>query len=178
MLNDNIKNLRKAKGLSQDELASKLNVVRQTISKWEKGLSVPDSEMLVTIAETLGTTVNVLLGETVEPDVSTELKIIANKLEFINEHIVKQNESRRKAWRVVFTITTIFSATVLLIALIGCVFFISVTSDLTASTSVIGGADGSTTVFVSSTGFNPLPITIAGIVAIVSVIGLYKNRKK
>ena len=58
MLNDNIKNLRKAKGLSQDELAIKLNVVRQTISKWEKGLSVPDSEMLLTIAEALGTTVN------------------------------------------------------------------------------------------------------------------------
>ena len=103
MLSDNIKNLRKAKGLSQDELAIKLNVVRQTISKWEKGLSVPDSEMLLTIAEELGTTVNALLGETIEPDVCTELKVIANKLEVINEHIVKQNESRRKAWRVVFT---------------------------------------------------------------------------
>lgn len=41
MLNENIKNLRKAKGLSQEELAIKLNVVRQTVSKWEKGLSVP-----------------------------------------------------------------------------------------------------------------------------------------
>lgn len=39
MLNENIKNLRKAKGLSQEELAVKLNVVRQTVSKWEKGVS-------------------------------------------------------------------------------------------------------------------------------------------
>lgn len=39
MLNENIKNLRKAKGLSQEELAIKLNVVRQTVSKWEKGVS-------------------------------------------------------------------------------------------------------------------------------------------
>ena len=39
MLNENIKNLRKSKGLSQEELAIKLNVVRQTISKWEKGVS-------------------------------------------------------------------------------------------------------------------------------------------
>ena len=39
MLNENIKNLRKAKGLSQEELANRLNVVRQTISKWEKGVS-------------------------------------------------------------------------------------------------------------------------------------------
>ena len=51
MLNENIRNLRKAKGLSQEELAIKLNVVRQTVSKWEKGLSVPDSSMVVLLAE-------------------------------------------------------------------------------------------------------------------------------
>lgn len=39
MLNENIRNLRKSKGLSQEELAVRLNVVRQTISKWEKGVS-------------------------------------------------------------------------------------------------------------------------------------------
>ena len=42
MLKDNLKLARKAKGLSQEELAIKLNVVRQTISKWKQGLSVPD----------------------------------------------------------------------------------------------------------------------------------------
>lgn len=50
MLNKNIKALRKAKGLSQEELAIKLNVVRQTVSKWEKGLSVPDAGMVIQIA--------------------------------------------------------------------------------------------------------------------------------
>ncbi len=45
MLNENIKALRKSKGLSQQELAVKLNVVRQTVSKWEQGLSVPDSDV-------------------------------------------------------------------------------------------------------------------------------------
>ena len=49
MLNENIKAIRKSKGLSQQELAIKLNVVRQTISKWEQGLSVPDSDMLISI---------------------------------------------------------------------------------------------------------------------------------
>lgn len=49
MLKDNIKIIRKSKGLSQEELAIKLNVVRQTISKWEQGLSVPDSELLVSL---------------------------------------------------------------------------------------------------------------------------------
>ena len=47
MLNENIKAIRKSKGLSQQELAVKLNVVRQTVSKWEQGLSVPDSDMLI-----------------------------------------------------------------------------------------------------------------------------------
>lgn len=63
MLNENLKAVRKSKGLSQEELAIKLNVVRQTISKWEKGLSVPDSEMLIKISDVLETPVSVLLGE-------------------------------------------------------------------------------------------------------------------
>ena len=53
MLKENIKSIRKSRGLSQEELAIKLNVVRQTISKWEQGLSVPDSEMLISISEVL-----------------------------------------------------------------------------------------------------------------------------
>ena len=55
MLNENIQSIRKSKGLSQEELAIKLNVVRQTVSKWERGLSVPDSEMLINISEILET---------------------------------------------------------------------------------------------------------------------------
>ena len=65
MLNENIKTIRKSKGLSQDELAIKLNVVRQTVSKWERGLSIPDSEMLITLSEILETPVSILSGENV-----------------------------------------------------------------------------------------------------------------
>ena len=65
MLNENIKAIRKSKGLTQEELAIKLNVVRQTISKWEQGLSVPDSEVLISISEVLETPVSTLLGEPV-----------------------------------------------------------------------------------------------------------------
>ena len=63
MLNENIRALRKEKGLSQEELAIRLNVVRQTVSKWEQGLSVPDAVMLTRIAGELDTSVNILLGE-------------------------------------------------------------------------------------------------------------------
>ena len=60
MLNVNINTIRKSKGLSKQELAVKLNVVRQTVSKWEQGLSVPDSDMLISISEVLETPVSTL----------------------------------------------------------------------------------------------------------------------
>lgn len=65
MLSENIKIIRKAKGISQQELADRLNVVRQTISKWEQGLSVPDAEMLISLSEVLETPVSTLLGESI-----------------------------------------------------------------------------------------------------------------
>ena len=55
MLAENLKALRKAKGLSQEELAARLHVVRQTVSKWEKGRSVPDADLLIRLAEELDT---------------------------------------------------------------------------------------------------------------------------
>lgn len=76
MLNENIRAIRKSKGLSQEELAVKLNVVRQTISKWEKGLSVPDSDMLISLSEVLGTPVSTLLGETIDEPNPDDLKVI------------------------------------------------------------------------------------------------------
>ena len=96
MLNENIKNLRKAKGLSQEELAIKLNVVRQTVSKWEKGLSVPDSNLLISLADELDTSVSILLGETVqEPCVNElDLKSISEKLERINLQFAQRSERR------------------------------------------------------------------------------------
>ena len=56
------------------ELAIKLNIVRQTVSKWENGLSVPDSDMLITLADELDTSVSVLLGETVMEPMTDDLK--------------------------------------------------------------------------------------------------------
>ena len=99
MLNENIKNLRKSKGISQEELAIKLNVVRQTVSKWENGLSVPDSEMLIALAEELDTSVSILLGETTDATVSDDIKTISEKLEIINLQFHKQNKKRIRTIR-------------------------------------------------------------------------------
>lgn len=96
MLNENIKAIRKSKGLSQQELAVKLNIVRQTVSKWEQGLSVPDSDMLISLSEVLEVPVSTLLGEIViETEVDT-LKAISEKLEVINLQLARRKTTRRK----------------------------------------------------------------------------------
>ena len=97
MLNENIKAIRKSKGLSQQELAVKLNVVRQTVSKWEQGLSVPDSDMLISISESLETPVSTLLGETVTEPKVDDLKAISAKLEVINLQLAQRKTTRKRA---------------------------------------------------------------------------------
>lgn len=97
MLHENIKIIRKAKGLSQEELAVKLNVVRQTISKWEQGLSVPDSDMLISISEALETPVSTLLGETVASIKPDSLNAISQKLEVINLQLAQAKTKRQMA---------------------------------------------------------------------------------
>ena len=96
MLKENIKSLRKSKGLSQEELAIKLNVVRQTISKWEQGLSVPDAEMLISISEVFEIPVSTLLGENISESRVDDLKTISEKLEIINLQLSQRKKERRK----------------------------------------------------------------------------------
>ena len=96
MLNENIKAIRKSKGLSQQDLAVKLNVVRQTVSKWEQGLSVPDSDMLISISEALETPVDTLLGETVIETEVDNIKAISEKLAVINWQLAQRKNTRRK----------------------------------------------------------------------------------
>ena len=96
MLKDNIKSIRKSKGLSQEELAIKLNVVRQTISKWEQGLSVPDAEMLISISEVFDTPVSTLLGENLSESKEDDLKVISEKLEIINLQLSQRKKEKRK----------------------------------------------------------------------------------
>ena len=109
MLNENIRAVRKSKGLSQQELAVKLNVVRQTVSKWEQGLSVPDSDLLIALSEALETPVSTLLGESIPEPEADQLTAISEKLEVINLQLAQITCSRRK---VVHWLFIVFSAAV------------------------------------------------------------------
>lgn len=110
MLSENIKTVRKSKGLSQEELAVKLHVVRQTISKWEQGLSVPDSDMLIAISEALETPVSTLLGEKMIESEADDLKAISEKLEMINLQLAQRQIMRRKVVHWLFILLCIVIA--------------------------------------------------------------------
>ena len=116
MLNENIKNLRKSKGLSQEELAVKLNVVRQTVSKWENGLSVPDADMLIALSQVLDTPVSTLLA----PAESDDLKAISEKLEVINLQLARKKTAERRFLRGLLMAVCILTVVLfVLLALLG-----------------------------------------------------------
>ena len=103
MFSENLKALRQAKGLTQEELAIRLHVVRQTVSKWEKGLSVPDADLLIRLAEVLDTTVSRLLGADIPEDEGSRNEL-AEQLSRINEQLAVRNRRGRFILRLVLGI--------------------------------------------------------------------------
>lgn len=117
MLNENIKSLRKQNGLSQEQLANEMHVVRQTVSKWERGLSVPDSDSLIKLAEILHTSVSVLLGENVEETEHSELDKISEKLEEINMQFFENKQKKMTIYRNIFIALDALTVVVFLVLL-------------------------------------------------------------
>lgn len=118
MLNENIKALRKSKGLSQEELAIKLNVVRQTISKWENRLSVPDSDMLISLSEVFEVPVGTLLGETIIEKEVDDLKVICEKLEVINLQLAQKRKLRKKIFQWILILLSIGLVSILILLIL------------------------------------------------------------
>ena len=168
MLNENIKAIRKEKGLSQQELAVKLNVVRQTISKWDQGLSVPDSEMLISLSEALETPVSVLLGETVAESKADDLKAISEKLEIINLQLAQRAAMRQKIFHGLFialgvAIVTVSAALIIL------------------NSPYLGWDYSDPEIAVAGTlfhGFEWLFVRTAPIIFVGAVVGMFLTRKK
>ena len=107
-LGEKIQKLRKQRGLSQEALAEKVTVTRQTISKWEKGMSVPDSEQLIKIAVILETTVSELLGTQVENE--EEPNRLAKELSRINTQLAIRNHRTRRVLKIIAVALLVFVA--------------------------------------------------------------------
>jgi putative transcriptional regulator len=168
MLSENIKEIRKSKGLSQEELAIKVNVVRQTISKWEKGLSVPDSDMLISISEALETPVSTLLGETVVESAVDDLKVISGKLEIINLQLAQRKITRRKTihWLLIALCMVIIAISVVLIVIYSPYLGWDYGDPETAVVGVVLHA------------FEWLFVRFAPIIMIGIIVGIFLTRKK
>ena len=168
MLSKNIKAIRKSKGLSQQELAIKLNVVRQTVSKWEQGRSVPDSDMLISLSEVLEIPVSTLLGETVIETEVDGLKAISEKLEVINLQLAQRKATGRKIVRW------------LLISL--CAIIVMIFAALIIWSSPYLGwdySDPETAVLgVAFHSFEWLFVRVAPIIFIVAIIGIFFTFKR
>ena len=108
MFSENLKTLRKQKGFSQEELASRLHVVRQTISKWEKNLSVPDADTLIRRAAILGVSVSELLGSKIETENGNVTNDVAEQLSRINEQLAIKNRRSRRIWKAIAIILVVF----------------------------------------------------------------------
>ena len=121
MFSQTLQTVRKNRGMTQEELATRLNVTRQTVSKWEKGLSVPDAELLVRISEILETDVETLLGASkVEQRSQSEL---AEQLARINEQLAVKNRRSRRIWRTVGIVLIAVAAFWTLLIVLGFAVF-------------------------------------------------------
>ena len=171
MIGDNIKKIRSEKGISQEELASRLNVVRQTLSKWERGISAPDSQMLIKIAEELGVTANELLYEPNSEEAVT----------LVTENSTTENTRKGPSPLLmgIFISLGSLSLLVLVYYVMVCISKMRVITNVSGG-GIIGGADLPTLIYVLGNGRDIVALVLSLIVLICSVVGVtcLKRRKK
>ena len=136
MFAENLRTLRRARGLSQEELAGRLHVTRQTISKWENALSVPDAELLLRLAEELEVPVSRLLGGPVEEEPAPDQ--VAAHLAELNRLLAERNRRSRRIWRVVAGVLIGLAAATVLLILLNAAAFRSITTDTEQTAIPIG----------------------------------------
>lgn len=131
MFAENLKKIRKDKGYTQEILAEKLNVVRQTVSKWEKGLSLPDVDMLSKIANVLETDMNILLDGQIT---TTDQSEIVKQLAKINEQLTIKNRRYKKIMKTIAIILLIIVIFGILLVILNIGTFISISNSETTTT--------------------------------------------
>lgn len=121
--NNRLYQLRKQKGLSQEELAGRLNVSRQTVSKWEIGDSTPDMEKLVAMSELFDVSLDMLVLGKEEQSQGT-VAPISNFVSTINEKVLTTNN--KKKTKSILKIVGIIAAAVLLIDVVSMIIYFAI----------------------------------------------------
>lgn len=117
MLNKNLKTIRNNKGFTQEELANRLHVTRQTISKWEKGYSVPDADLLSKLADELDVSVSELLGKDEIP--AEETDSLSVQLARINEQLSIRNRRAKRVWKAAIVLAIVFFLVIPAVTILG-----------------------------------------------------------
>ena len=121
--NNRLYQLRKQKGLSQEELAGRLNVSRQTVSNWEIGDSTPDMEKLVAMSELFDVSLDMLVLGKEEQSQGT-VAPISNFVSTINEKVLTTNN--KKKTKSILKIVGIIAAAVLLIDVVSMIIYFAI----------------------------------------------------
>ena len=164
MIGENIKRLRTENGISQDELAKRLNVVRQTVSKWERGISVPDSQLLIPLARELNTTVSELIGE----DTLTQGNSTCN---------TEENNSKaiKIVLKAVFITGIVISSITILDAVADAIRRVMLIMN---GGGIIGGVDLPTFIYVTGGGAGVAATVVCLLILMGCIAGLIWLRKK
>ena len=132
-ISENIRKLRREADMTQEKLAEFLCVSPQTVSKWEKGLSVPDSELLIRLAEILEVPVSRLLGSKIEAEEQPDA--LAEQLSRINEQLAIKNRRAKRVRKAIAFIVGGIIAVYILILILATVFTFSPDSSGTTTDS-------------------------------------------
>ena len=163
MLGDNLKKFREQKGITQEDASVSLNIVRQTLSKWEKGLSAPDANMLEKIATLYDVSVSELLGilDTQDENLQEE---IAKELAKLNEQMALRNKRQRALWLAVMV------TGIIVVAAVGIVNYNALLGDMTFSeelkTMTLEGCINSFLVGIRRIVIGVIIAVVAGVVAL------------
>lgn len=183
-MGDNIKKYRELKGMSQQELASEVGVVRQTVSKWEKGLSVPDSETLLKIAVVFNVSVSDLVclaSSSLQNNNDNEkIAVLVNKIEEIDGSLKREKEIKRKRLRIICVIIA-FAALILLLSEIGQAIYPLIQKsvfEIFNDTAYIGGCDKPAQIYIESSSLDILKMFIFAVTALFAGFGIYKTKKR
>ena len=172
MIQENLKVLRLKKGMSQEELAVRIHVVRQTVSKWEKGLSVPDAQTLIQNAQALEVPDSAFLGETIQEDT---LQIMAKMLEEINTCLAERSARTRRRMRTIAFV-------MILLAFAGIVLLLLFSTGLLhqppSGPNIIGGADGATGILIVGTNRFAFGVGMAVCICALIAGGILLHRSK
>ena len=172
MLSQQIQLLRKQQGLSQQVLADRLHVVRQTVSKWEQGRSVPNAQQIQPLADALNTSVQTLL----ELEPSADAQRMQEQLDTLQTELRQATLRRHKRRFLALTVSGLVLLVLALLVLLHSYHALAAWEQL--APQVIGGADVATQIYVASLTPELLLCLVPLILLAAGLIGLWRTFRK